>query len=199
MPSPPEFLPARPWPGSSQHVTTKEPQVRGAACGPPSVLPCNAVSSHCVTEGLQETKQTKIASSSLVPRELAGCGGGWEPQGLASSELTVDSRLGRLGGGASLGSPPPILQLPVPAWTRTGHPRRAKLLTPTPVHRLSVWLISPIPPCPSSFKIHPKCHTLQEILPGPHPGQTTHGTLNFCIYCVCHTVLPALSPHETVS
>lgn len=66
-----------------------------------------------IMEGPQETEQTKIASSSLLPRELAGCGGDREPQDLTSSERIVDSCSAGWGG-AGLGPQPPILQPPVP-------------------------------------------------------------------------------------
>lgn len=88
-----------------------------------------------ITDGPQETEQTKIASSFLVPGELAGCGGGQEPQELASSGLAVDSWLSRLGWGQ-----PKVAASPLAAsgthWTQTGHPPRARLLAPMPVHRL---------------------------------------------------------------
>lgn len=105
MPSPPEFLPARPWSGSSQHVATEEPQVGGAACRPPSVLPCNAVSRHCSLEPAQALQKDRRKQSKLRLLPPRSCPGSWqgagrqEPQGLASLELTMDSWLGRLGWG----------------------------------------------------------------------------------------------------
>lgn len=98
-----------------------------------------------ITEGPEETEQTKIASSFLVPQDLAGCVSGREPPELAGSEMQSD-RLAQQTGAR------PVLDRNLPScrfWCppgQTGQPSRAHV--PSPLYLCtgcSLWLTSSTP------------------------------------------------------
>ena len=143
-----------------------------------------------ITEGPQETEQTKIASSSpLVPRELAGCGSSGGPPESASSEWMAGPA-GRAG--ASPGSPLPIPQLPVPTCTQTGQPGRVNLFTPRAFAQAFLLGLS-IPSLPHPLRLLPNVKhsrkfflapTLVQPPVGPrHSAFTAHVTLP-CQLCL---------------